>query len=58
MVEGFLLDRAKNGAGVPHWVEGPPQYGFLKLLKLRGRRRLPVTTWRCGACGYLESWSG
>ena len=57
MKEGFLLDRAHNQARVALWAEGAPEYWFLRILKLRGRRRLPIETWRCMKCGYLESYA-
>jgi len=27
------------------------------LMKIQGRERLPVTTFRCDVCGYLESFA-
>ena len=30
---------------------------LLERVKLKGHQRLPVTTYRCGACGYLESYA-
>ena len=55
--EGFLLDRAHNSARVGHWAEGAPEFWFLGLLKMRGRRKLPVEAWRCTKCGLLESYA-
>ena len=57
MREGFLVDRAHNAARVAHWAEGAPEYWFLRVLKMRGRRQLPVRSFRCAQCGYLESWA-
>ena len=39
------------------WVEGEPQYSIWTGLKLRGKERLPVTTYRCSRCGFLESYA-
>ena len=30
---------------------------FGRDFKLRGKERLPVTTYRCHRCGYLESYA-
>src|SRR5215510_13188372 len=39
------------------WVEGAAQKGFFGL-KLKGKRQFAITTYRCTACGYLESYAG
>jgi len=52
--EGFLLERARHGRGVTEWIEGKPVVSFWTGLDLRGRTRLPVATWRCPRCGFLE----
>jgi hypothetical protein len=57
MAEGFLLDTSQQAGRVTHWVEGPPEFYWLKILKLRGRRRYAVECWRCAGCGYLESYA-
>ena len=57
MKEGFLLDASRNTFGVTHWAEGAPEYWILKILRLKGRRRLPVRSYRCAKCGYLESYA-
>jgi hypothetical protein len=57
MREGFLIDRAHNSARVARWAEGAPEYWFLGMLRLRGRRQLPIRTFRCSKCGFLESYA-
>jgi hypothetical protein len=52
MTTGFLLDM-KDSAKVTEWVEGAPEKSFWGL-KLKGRRRFPVTADRCERCGFLE----
>lgn len=54
MEAGFLLDR--GGPTVCEWVEGRPEYGWLGLRWFR-KRRMPVTYFRCTACGYLEAYA-
>jgi len=55
--EGFLLDFVHNSATIGHWAEGVPEYWILKILKMKGRRKLPIQSWRCTKCGYLESYA-
>jgi hypothetical protein len=57
MEEGFLLDRTHGGVGASAWVAGVPEKSFWTGLKLKGRAQLPVATWRCRRCGYLESYA-
>lgn len=57
MGEGFVIDSTDYAARVARWVEGAPAYGLLRILKTRGRRELPVRTFRCTKCGYLESYA-
>jgi len=42
---------------VGHWAEGAPEFWFLRVLKMRGRRKLPIQSWRCTKCGLLESYA-
>jgi hypothetical protein len=57
MTEGFPVDSIEHRARVAHWAEGIPTYWLLGIVRMRGRRRLPITTWRCVKCGYLESYA-
>jgi len=58
MEVGFVVDRGHHGTpGIPEWVEGTPEKSFWSGLKTRGRRKLPITTYRCGRCGYLEEYA-
>jgi hypothetical protein len=42
---------------VTHWVEGAPEKSFWQGLATSKRRVLPIATWRCERCGYLESYA-
>jgi uncharacterized protein DUF6487 len=59
MEPGFMLERG----GGPHdqqvrWVEGEPTPRlFFSGVKLERREPMPVTTFRCDRCGYLESFA-
>jgi hypothetical protein len=57
MEAGFVLDQAHGAVAQSSWVDGPPERSIWTGLKLKGHQRLPVTTYRCTACGYLESYA-
>ena len=57
MKEGFPVDMVHNSARVAQWMEGPPEVWFLNILRTRGKRKLPIESWRCMKCGYLESYA-
>lgn len=55
---GFLLEIGDSDArSVTKWVEGVPKKKFLIGLHIKDRRVLPLTTYRCEKCGYLESYA-
>jgi len=59
MVPGFLLEKGdSNWLGRTEWLEGEPEKSFWSGIKTEGRERLPVSTFRCPKCGYLESYAG
>ena len=57
MEPGFVLDQTYGANTQSAWVEGPPETSFWTGLKLKGRERIPVRTFRCPSCGYLESYA-
>jgi ribosomal protein S27AE len=57
MAEGFVLDRSHGSVGVSSWVEGTAEKSVWTGVKLAGRPQSPIATWRCGRCGFLESYS-
>ena len=57
MEPGYILDETYGKVGSEKWVEGEPQYSIWTGLRLRGKQRLQVTTYRCRGCGYLESYA-
>jgi hypothetical protein len=57
MDEECVIDQGYGALHQPRWVEGTPQVSFWSGLKVRGKERLPITTYRCPACGYLESYA-
>lgn len=57
MREGFVLDKTYGGAGVSSWIEGAPVRSIWTGVDLQGRAQARIATWRCGRCGYLESYA-
>lgn len=57
MAEGFVLDKAHGSVGISTWVEGAPEASPWTGVKFTGRTQSPVSTWRCGRCGFLESYA-
>ena len=57
MSEGFILDHNHSARAVGRWVEGAPEKSFWLGIRLRGKTQLPIVTWRCGSCGFLESYA-
>ncbi len=58
MSEGFVADRTHHSAAaVPSWIEGEPERSIWTGLKLSGKPRIDIATWRCGRCGFLEQYA-
>jgi hypothetical protein len=58
MTPGFVIDKVGNAfASAPEWAEGAPERSFWTGLNVAGRERHAVVTYRCSACGYLESYA-
>lgn len=57
MDEGFILDNTYGSRIQSEWIEGPPERSKWTGIKIKGRAHLPVTTFRCEGCGYLESYT-
>jgi hypothetical protein len=56
MQEGFVPDQSGAYQGVPIWIAGVPQKGFLGA-KIEGKEAYAIRTFRCVKCGFLESYS-
>lgn len=54
MQQGFVADTRPVDAFVSFWTAGHPRRGFFGL-KLPNRT--PIATFRCQACGFLESYA-
>lgn len=57
MAEGFVLDENHGWRRPSNWVAGAPVRSWFTGTNLRGKQKIPVQTWRCTRCGYLESYA-
>jgi hypothetical protein len=57
MVEGYVIDRTYGSVAVGSWVEGTAERSVWTGLKLAGKARIDIATWRCGRCGFLEQYA-
>ena len=55
MEQGFVLDTI-HGARVvvTQWAAGAPLKSFWRGTKLPDEKLVPIGTYRCSSCGYLE----
>ena len=53
MQEGFVLE---HRAAV-RWISGIPEKSFLGDIKAAERDHRSITSYRCTACGFLESYA-
>lgn len=57
MIEGFVIDQTYGGRAVSSWLEGAPNRSFWTGVTLAGGTPIEMATWRCGGCGFLESYA-
>ena len=54
---GFIPDR-DQAYYAPIWVAGKPIWSaWFGTIRLKGRTKYPVATYRCPKCGYLKSYA-
>ena len=56
MVRGFVLDVGLGAKSFSQWTRGTPPKGV--IWKAEPEDMLPIGTFRCSSCGYLESYAG
>ena len=54
---GFVVDEGYGTRTVAKWVAGEPERSMWTGVKLRGKAKQDVVTYRCKRCGYLESYA-
>ena len=58
MEEGFIVDYGHSQfRQAASWIAGPPEKGGFSGLEIKGKRQIPLRSFRCTACGYLESYA-
>jgi ribosomal protein S27AE len=57
MEQGFVLDNTYAARVVSQWVAGAPLKSFWLGTKLPDEKLVPIGTYRCSSCGYLESYA-
>ena len=58
MESGWVPDNTQAGLQHQNWSPGEPQPSFWTGLKVEKKDTvIPVTTFRCPTCGYLESYA-
>jgi len=57
MERGFIVDDSHASQLVSRWAAGEPKKSMWTGLKVEKKDVLPVATFRCSKCGYLESYA-
>jgi hypothetical protein len=57
MDQGFIVDQGYGTRTVSSWAQGPPQKSFWSGTKLPDEGVVPIATYRCSSCGYLEAYA-
>ena len=57
MTGGFIADWAEGNVRISRWLEGDPVPGWVREVKPEHNRQWKVRTYRCNACGFLESYA-
>ncbi len=57
MEQGFVLDVTQGARFLSHWSAGQPKKSFWKGTKKSVEGSIPIGTFRCRNCGYLESYA-
>ena len=57
MEQGFVLDNTHGGRLVSQWAAGAPLKSFWVGTKLPDAKLLPIGSYRCSSCGFLEMYA-
>jgi hypothetical protein len=57
MKRGFIADYTRSSVKVSRWVEGEPQTSAWVGADAPPEKTHLISTYRCTACGYLESYA-
>lgn len=53
MEEGYTFDQGQTNLQ-GQWIEGEPEKSVWTGLKVKGRKKLPISAYRCRDCGFLD----
>lgn len=57
MEPGFVVDHTYGAVAKSEWASGEPKYSQWSGMRMKGRQRYNVLTYRCMRCGALESYA-
>ena len=57
MIQGFVLDQAPGSFQVPSWTPGAPASSFWFGTKIDRKNSIPIGSFCCSSCGFLESYA-
>jgi hypothetical protein len=57
MEQGFVVDLIPGGRLVSQWAAGVPRKSWWTGTQLPDDGLVPVGTFRCASCGFLESYA-
>ena len=57
MEVGFTVEMTQTTFLPTLWIEGEPERSFWTMTKIKGKKQRPVVSYRCRACGFLESYA-
>lgn len=57
MAEGFVVDQGYGSASVSKFQSGRPRKSIWTGVKQSKEEQAEISTYRCGRCGYLESYA-
>ena len=57
MEVGYTLEMTKASNLPTLWIEGEPEPAYWSLTKIKGKRKRQIASYRCRACGFLESYA-
>ena len=58
MIQGFIPDYSDGPIYVEGWMEGQPKKSFWTRTKAPKGKGIPIGTFRCEKCGFLEFYAG
>ena len=54
MEEGHVIDHGESSRLYPaSWIEGPAEKGGMYGYRIKGKRRIEASVFRCPRCGWL-----